>query len=96
MKTIKRIEPMSAAKLAAAMGAVLGLIQAVAALLFSRFTPLGMMGDIVSNPYAGTGVMVIVVLPIVMGIAGFIGGFVWAVIYNFVADKIGGIKIDLK
>jgi hypothetical protein len=42
------------------------------------------------------GGLMIVVLPIMYGIFGFIGGAISAVLYNLVADRFGGLEIDLK
>jgi len=97
MKTIKRIDPMSAAKVSAAVGIIMGLVLAVMSLLFSGFAQMqGMMG-MVGTPFAtATGIFAIVALPIAYAVVGFVSGFVWSVIYNFVADKIGGVKVDLK
>ena len=97
MKTLKKIDPMSAAKVAAVLGIVWGLVVAIGVIsglgvqqYMGRFyTAFGAMLPVV-------GVVVLVTLPVAYAIAGFIGGFISAFVYNFVADKIGGVKIDLK
>ena len=38
----------------------------------------------------------IIVFPILYGIMGFVMGIICAVVYNFLARKIGGVMVDLK
>ena len=96
MKTIKRIDPMSAAKVSATVGIIMGLILAILSFAFSRFVPMQGMMSSMSLSLPTSGIATLVMLPISYAIFGFISGFVWSVIYNFIADKIGGVKIDLK
>ncbi len=91
---------MSAAKLTAVAGVLWGL--AVGILLQTNVNIEDYMGRL----YLGyqklemllsmEGVYAVVYLPIAYGITGFVSAYIGALIYNFVADKIGGIKVDLK
>jgi len=98
MKVLKSIDPMSAAKVVAVVMAIWGLIVGVMiALSFS-------IADFTGRIFAGfemvglgprVGLLGIVLFPIAYGITGFIGGYVFAWLYNFVAKKIGGVKLDI-
>jgi hypothetical protein len=41
------------------------------------------------------GVGAIVVLPILYGVAGFVGGILGAAIYNVIASIVGGIEFEI-
>jgi hypothetical protein len=97
LKTLKKIDPMSAARLAAVAGFIWGL--AVGVLVFIGTDVAQYMGRMYMGYQAMlpvTGVAMIVALPIAYCITGFIGAYICALLYNFVAGKFGGIKIDLK
>ena len=95
---IKRVSPMSFAKIEGAMGVLMGLLIglffAAGASLFTSIASrdtgssgLGFMG-------AAFGVTAIIVMPIVYGVCGFIFGLIGAVLYNWVAGMVGGIEIE--
>jgi len=90
MQTIKHMGVMSVAKVEGLMGAILGLIIGIVVAV------VGTAGSLLGIPGAAFGVLAIIAFPIMYGIGLFIGGAIGAVIYNFIADKIGGIQIDLK
>jgi len=46
------------------------------------------------NGFALTGGLMVIALPLMYGIAGFIGGAIHALIYNAAAGVIGGIRIE--
>lgn len=99
MKVIKRIDPMSAAKVMAGLGAITGLIAGILIAILGSSSPMSYMMGTYSAMQPSLGklsVLAIIIMPIVYAIAGFISGLVWSVFYNFVAGKIGGIKIELK
>lgn len=98
MKTLKKIDPMSTAKMAGILGVIWGLLVAVG-MLFVGTSLVEYMGRF----YTGFGTMMPVVgfaalitLPLGYGIVGFIIAYVSAVVYNILSEKIGGVKIDLK
>lgn len=95
MKTLKRIDPMSAAKVSAVVGAISGLIAGVLIATVGNIIPIGTYG-MMYPAFGKVAILAIITMPIVYGIVGFIGGFIWSIIYNYVADKFGGIKIELK
>jgi len=89
MKEIKEIDVMSLAKVSTTMGVVFGFLFGI--LLAIGATMPGMptmIGGVI-------GIAAIVVLPIVYGIVGFIWGIIIAIVYNFIAKKIGGVKIKI-
>jgi hypothetical protein len=90
---IRRIEPMSAAKVGGMLYALLGLLFGVIFTLFS-FTGMGMMGAGMGSMGALFGVGAIIILPIVYGIAGFIFCGIAAAFYNVAAKMAGGLEIQ--
>ena len=99
---IKRVDPMSAAKIGGVLYALLGLI-------IGAFVTIGAMafGGMMSSlsdqsSSSGPGAMVgmlfgagsIIILPICYGILGFIGALISAFIYNIAARFTGGIQVD--
>jgi hypothetical protein len=99
MKEIKRIDPGSLAKIAALFGVIWGLLMGVLFLILRtaavEFTGRVFLGFEKVFPIV-VGVAAIVLLPILYGITGYIGGYIVAYIYNFIVEKFGGVKIDLK
>ncbi len=90
MKTIKKIDVMSLAKIQAVIvGAIYFLMGAGVSLLSGRYPGLG---EQLGIPVGAIGVIGITLTGIIMG---FIIGLVFALVYNLVAPKVGGIKIEL-
>ncbi len=90
MKEIRKVDPMSYAKFSGAMGFVLGLFAGLMTALFSSaLSQAGVPGA------GGAGIAAIIITPIMYGIGGFIGGYVGALVYNMVAERAGGIKVEL-
>jgi hypothetical protein len=90
---IKRIAPQSLGRIVGVTYAILGLI---GGLFFSLIS-------IATQSQAGSppmpiffGVGAVVFLPILYGLVGFIGGLFVAWLYNIVAERIGGIEIDIQ
>jgi hypothetical protein len=101
-KTIKSISPVPFGLM---MGAISGVIAFIAAILIALlYLPIIALGSSY-NPVPATpgiditgflaalGILMVIVLPIIGFIAGFIQGLLYAVIYNFLAPRIGGIKL---
>lgn len=79
------IHPLQVGKVLALMYAVLGLI----------FAPLFMIGPIMEGgAAAGIGIFVMLMMLVMYPVMGFIGGVISAVLYNFIARRIGGIRFD--
>ncbi len=86
---LRRIEPMSLAKVYAVIYAVIGLLFGLPMACFGA-----MMGSMVGNGDGGIGLASIIVFPLVAAIGGFIGGLLTAFVYNLVADRVGGVELE--
>lgn len=91
---IKRIDPVSAAKVAAVlyggMGFIFGAFMAVMSLAAS-----GAAAERPGPPFGALfGVGAVVVLPILYGGMGAVMSLIAAFLYNLVAGLIGGIRIE--
>ena len=91
---IRRIAPLSVAKVMGALYALMGLIFGALISLFS-LVGAGMMGD--EGGFGGMifGIGAIVILPIFYGVLVFVMMFIAAALYNLVAGWFGGIEIDV-
>jgi len=95
---IKRISPISCAKVSGLLYAVIGLlVGACVSLVMMAFGSFMPQEEV---PAAGAismmfGAGAIVILPIFYGIMGFIGGAIVAFVYNLIAGWTGGIEIDV-
>ena len=96
MKEIKRIDPMSYAKITGIVMAAIGLLMAFFFLLFGGLFASMSSGTSSGFGMAGAGIASIIIFPIMYGILGFISGLVGAIIYNAVAGTIGGVKIQFE
>lgn len=90
---IKRIEPLSLARVLAAIYGGLGLIFGVVLSLFSLFA-----GGVPGGP-AGAELWLFrgafLLLPLFYGVIGFVGGFIVSLLYNFVSGVVGGIELEV-
>jgi hypothetical protein len=82
-KRISYVSPLQA-------GIVLALLYALISLVLVPFLILGALFS-----HGGFGIVFIIFLPIIYGIAGFIGGIIGALVYNLVAKWTGGIEMVL-
>ena len=100
-KTIRSVSPVPFGLI---MGAISGVAGLMGILLFAVFyLPFMSTFSESFNPVPGTpttsifpsalGVVMVIVIPIVAFIAGFVQGLLSAVIYNFLGPRIGGIKM---
>ena len=96
---IRRVNPVSAAK-------VCGLLYAILGLIIGAFISLMMMaaGGAVSAAAEETGGAIfgmlmgagaIIIAPIFYGIFGFISGAIGALLYNLVAGWTGGLEVEV-
>ena len=101
-KTIKSVSPVPFGLM---MGAISGVISFIAAILLavfylpfafsSSYNPVpGVPG--LSGFLAAIGILMVIIIPIIGFVAGFIQGLIYAVVYNFLAPRIGGIKLRLE
>lgn len=101
--TVRRLGVFSVAKMQGLLMFVIGLIFGIIYGLFfmifgaalTAIAPrsedqLGGLGTIV------IGIVMMVAIPIMYGIFGFIGGAIGALIYNGAATIVGGVKLDLE
>lgn len=103
MVKIKTIRVMSLARLKGGMAALIGLM---AGILYSfggaLIDVLVSMGWITSAATTGVGYgtalafMALIGMPIMFGAVGFIAGLIVAGLYNAVAQRIGGVEVDLE
>ncbi len=108
MKTIRvrRVQLISAGKMSGFVGAFMGLLVGIPVSLIaflaagSSTAAAGSAQDALSTaatvgiPAAFVGVGAIIVFPLFYGIASFIGGMIYALIYNFVAGWVGGLVLE--
>ena len=93
---IRRIGPMSIARLSGMLYAVFGLV------LGATISLVAMAGGFGSEsqgpaPFGGIiGVGAVLVLPICYGLLGFIASLIAAWIYNIAAGVVGGIEVDIQ
>ena len=91
--TLRRIEPVSLAKIYAVVTGALMLVFALPAgcamlVLGGSLSEFGVFG-------AGAALAMIVTYPIMGVVFGFIAGWLYGFVYNLVADRIGGVEIEL-
>jgi hypothetical protein len=90
--TLKRIGPLSAAKLSgilyALMGLIIGALFSIASLLGSAFDSVGIGGGFLF------GIGAIIILPIFYGLLGLISGLIGAALFNLVAGIVGGLELE--
>jgi len=92
-KTIKAIP-------AIPLGLMMGAVSAVIAFIASIIIVLLMLPALTYTPgfemIGFLGALWVVVIPIVVFVVGFIQGLIVAVVHNFLAPRIGGIKLRLE
>jgi hypothetical protein len=106
--TIRRIGILSLAKLQAVIMALVGLIFGIlygfffvvlGAVSYVRPVPTGGGAVMVSGRGGGglavIGLLMVILIPILYGLAGFAAGALGALIYNVAAGMMGGLEIDV-
>lgn len=92
---IRRVGPLSVAKVAGVIYAIMGLIFGGLISLFSvigsAFAPQGSDAGLAGMIF---GTAAVIILPIFYGILGFIFTLIAAALYNLVAGWVGGIEIE--
>lgn len=93
---IKRIGPLSIAKIAGVVYAVFGLLVGALLSMFAiggaMFMPEGQGGSF----GAIFGVAAIILMPIFYGLIGFVATFIGALIFNAAAGLTGGVEIEVQ
>jgi len=97
MEEIKRIGVVSLGKILGISGIFFGLIAALFFWLFFSALLGGLSGTTGTSSLltGGIGASLFIIFPILYGISGFIGGMIYALIYNVVAMLVGGLKIQM-
>lgn len=90
---IRRIEPMSCAKVGGTLYALLGLVIGIFFSLASM-VGFGALGGAGSGYGALFGVGAIILLPILYGVLGFIFMYITAALYNVAAKFAGGMVLQ--
>lgn len=97
MLKINKIDVMSFAKILGAIPALFGFILGLLIAIFSLQTIGGLMEihyfEVFGFPFL-SGIAAVIFLPIFYGLFGFMGGVIIAVLYNFLAKRIGGAKLE--
>jgi hypothetical protein len=94
MFRLRSVGVLSSAKIFAvvqgAIGILIGFVLLIAALVGASIAPgqqkLGMVGMIV----------IALLIPVVYAAIGFVGGAIWAAVYNLAAQAIGGLELELE
>jgi ABC-type phosphate transport system permease subunit len=97
---IKRVSPISAAKIGGILGVLLGLligacvslVMMTAGSLITASMPDERPGGAIFGMLFGAGA--IVVLPIFYGVLSFIMGAIYAALYNLASKWVGGLEIE--
>lgn len=95
---IRRVGPLSCAKIAATLYAVMGLI------VGAIFSLIGISGFVTQasepSPFGPFGAMIgagsIIFFPIMYACIGFVGSLIAAALYNVVAGMVGGVEVDVQ
>lgn len=96
IKTIKRIDIMKFALNIGLISGVLGLVAGILVALFiSAMRSLVPFAELSALMAIG-GFVAIVAYPVMYFIYGFIGSAIAAILYNFIAPHVGGIKIEVE
>jgi hypothetical protein len=83
MTELKYINPMSLAKIALIINALIGIVISILTIIISTIYPA----------YGQVSALYVVSIPVTYAIAGFVGGFLLALLYNFLANNIGGVEV---
>lgn len=95
---VRRVGPLSCAKIGGAMYALMGLIAGIFFSLFAMAIGSAADADTHAGPMFGAifGVGAIVLMPIFYGVLGFVMTLISAFIYNALAGMVGGIELEVE
>jgi hypothetical protein len=91
---LRRIGPLSFAKIS-------GLLYALGGLIAGAFVSLFSLAGAATSNFGGSwfgpvfGVAAIILLPVLYGAMGFVGGLIGAAVFNVLVDIVGGIEIEV-
>lgn len=90
---VRRVGPMSFAKISGVLYALVGLVFGAFISLFSLVGGAGKGGPGAMGVIFGVGA--IVAAPIFYGVLGFVFSLIGAALYNLIAGWVGGLEIDV-
>lgn len=100
-KELKRIDPLSAGKMLmmiyGILGAIIGIVYSIMIFIFGSIA--GVSNDKVILGVAGGafgGLLIGAFFVVMYALIGFLAGIIGAAIYNLVAKKVGGLKLELE
>lgn len=96
---LRSVGVLSAGKIMGVLGVIGGLLVGLMFALISLAgvaAPQAPGGGDHALPAAFLGVGAIIFFPIVYGIFGFIGGLIYALLYNLAAGLIGGLELEFE
>ena len=95
---VKRVGVMSYAKISAIIMAIIGLVLGIFyAILYAVLGPSAMQtAGAEVDPLMTIGPLVIIVMPIIYAIMGFIMGVIGAWLYNLIAKWVGGVQVEFE
>lgn len=99
--TLRRLEPMSLAKIMALGQGIIGLLAG------AIFALVGMLGAFAGSALGGRdamggafgmlfGIGAVIFMPLLYAVIGFVSGLIGAVIYNFLAGRVGGMRWEVE
>jgi hypothetical protein len=92
---IRRVSPLSCARIAGALYALIGLV------VGTIFSLAALAGALASNDSHGAafgalfGIGAVVLFPVMYGLMGFLGSLLVAWLYNLLAGMVGGVEVEL-
>jgi len=95
LMVIKRVAVLKLAIFQSALMAAFGLIAALIFMLFGAMFS-GLAGHQAAGVMGIAGIAMLIFLPIMYGVIGFIAGAIGAALYNLVAGVVGGIEIEVE
>lgn len=93
-KEITHVDVRSVALIYGAILASIGLVVAVLILIFGSLF-LSMMDEDTAMMLGG-GAVAAIFIPFAYGMIGLVVGAVFSVLYNFIASRIGGVKVTIR
>ncbi len=96
---LKRIAPLQAGKILAALHGLLSLVFIPFVLVFVSIATLASRqgGNAPPIPFMfGMGLGMIVLLPVFYALMGFLGGVIGAFVYNLLAGWLGGFELEFE
>ena len=93
---LKRIGPLSAAKIAGVLYAILGLVFGIGFSLFSTLAAVALPNQNTGPLGFLFGAGAFIWMPLFYGVMGFVAALVGATLYNGLARLVGGVRVDLE